>query len=109
MGRVMVAVDASVGVSPEQFAASWDAEPDTADLGPATLLPVREGTFLPGLTELVVVPMAVNLAAAVIYDLVRRVLARSARRREVTEVEVVEVTTAAGDRIVVARSRRESS
>jgi hypothetical protein len=110
MSRTVVAVDASVGVSAELFAAAWAEEPDAVAAGPATAEAVPEGTFLPGVNELVLVPLAVNLAAAVVYDLVRRVVARAARpTREVSEIEVVEFTTAAGDRVVMTRARREVS
>jgi hypothetical protein len=109
MSRTLVAVDASVGVSPKEFAAAWGEEPEAVEAGPATLVVAPEGAFLPGLAELVVVPLAVNLASAVVYDVVRRALRRAAGRREVEEVEVVEFTSANGDRVVVARARREIS
>ncbi|WP_089158127.1 hypothetical protein [Micromonospora sp. NBS 11-29] len=109
MNHTVVAVDASVGVSAAAFVKAWNEEPDAAEAGPAELAHVPPGSFLPGVTELVVVPLAVNLAAAVVYDLVRRVLRRAGTRREVSEVEVVEFTSADGDRVVVARARREVS
>lgn len=109
MSRTLVAVDASVGVSSAAFATAWGEEPDAVAAGPAKVEGVPEGSFLPGVAELVLVPLAVNLASSVVYDLVRRVLRRAAGGREVSEVEVVEFTSANGDRVVVARARREVS
>ena len=104
-----MAVDPSVGVGADAFVVAWADEPDADAAGAPRVEHVPEGTLLPGLTELVVVPLAVNLAAAVVYDVVRRVLRRAGVRREVSEVEVVEFTSANGDRVVVARARREVS
>ncbi|MEV0900815.1 hypothetical protein [Actinoplanes sp. NPDC049802] len=107
MNRTAVVVDGSVGVDAAAFAAAWGLEPDAG--GPAETEQVPEGSFLPGVAELIWVPLAVNLASAVVYDLVRRVLRRAGAPREVSEVEVVEFTSASGDRVVVARARREVS
>jgi hypothetical protein len=109
MNRTLVAVDATVGVSAQAFAEAWAQEPDAAAAGPVKVEELPEGSFLPGVTELVWVPLAVNLAAAVVYDIVRRVAGRAAHRREVSEIEIVEFTTASGDRVVVTRAKRESS
>jgi hypothetical protein len=49
-------------------------------------------------------------AAAVVYDVVRRVVSRATRRpREVSEIEIAEVTTAGGDRVVMVRAKRDLS
>jgi hypothetical protein len=57
-----------------------------------------------------VIPGAVNLATSALYDLVGRVVRRSRPDRgELLELELVETTTALGDRVVVVRSRRERS
>ncbi|GLY96268.1 hypothetical protein Acsp02_35230 [Actinoplanes sp. NBRC 103695] len=105
-----MAVDGSVGVSAREFAAGWVQEPDAVEAGPAVAEELPEGAFLPGVTELVVVPLAVNLAAAVVYDVVRRVVSRASRRpREVSEIEIAEVTTAGGDRVIVVRAKRDLS
>ncbi|MGW4946371.1 hypothetical protein ACWEOZ_32855 [Actinoplanes sp. NPDC004185] len=110
MNRMVLAVDGSVGVSAAEFTAGWAQEPDAAAAGPAVVEESPAGAFLPGVTELVVLPLAVNLAAAVVYDVVRRVVSRAARRpREVSEIEIAEVTTAGGDRVVVVRAKRSLS
>jgi hypothetical protein len=61
-----------------------------------------------------VIPGAVNLATSALYDLVGRVIRRSRPDRGELlelelELELVETTTALGDRVVVVRSRRERS
>ena len=106
---MLVALDPDVEVTAEVFVAAWADDPDTRESGPATVEQARPNTFLPGLAELVVVPLAVNLASAVVYDVVRRVVRRAGNRqqtRDVSEVEVIDFTSADGDRIVVVRSRR---
>jgi hypothetical protein len=110
MNRALVAVEATVGVSAEEFVAAWTEVVDDDTSAPPPQVEAATGaTFLPGLTELVVIPLAVNMASAVLYDLIRRALRQAGKRHEVTEVELAEITTAQGDRVVVARARREVS
>lgn len=121
--QVRVVLDPAVGVSAAQFAAGWDADPDTS--GGAAVAPAPAGVFLPGVLELVVVPLVVNLAASGLYDLIRQIVIRTrdhqqrnattsaptttSRPREVSELEVRDVTTANGDRLLVVRWRQERS
>ncbi len=66
--------------------------------------------LVPGLVELVVIPLAVNLASNVLYDLVRRLVRRAQPADgERTELEVTEITTGRDDRVVVVRSAAERS
>jgi hypothetical protein len=109
MSRVLVAVDPSVGVDPAGFVAAWGEVPEAAQAGPARVESVAPGQFVPGVAELIWVPLAVNLVSSAVYDVVRRVVQRARRGREVSEVEIVEFTSAGGDRVVVARARREVS
>lgn len=109
MGRLVLAVDPAVGVTPAAVAAAWGAEEETAALGPAAVETARAGTLLPGLLELVTIPLAVNLASSVVYDVVRRLLVRSRPKADVTDLELHLTETASGDRTMVVRLRREVS
>lgn len=120
MGRVVLAVDAGMGVSPGEFVVAWGQDEQASAAGAVRVEPAGGQVFLPGVVEWVVLPLAVNLASSVLYDLVKRVLGRArsdvvsevsevSAVSELSEVEVSEFTTAAGDRLVVARSRREVS
>lgn len=111
---MVVVVDPGLGVSAEQFAAAWNVDPDAAGRGVARVEPAAERAFVPGLVEWVVLPLAVNLLSSAVYDVIKRVATRNSGRRkevrrEVSEVEVVEFTSAGGDRVLVVRSRREVS
>jgi hypothetical protein len=104
-GRLLVALDAGVGVDPASFAAAWDGDEEALAVGGASKLePVPSGTFMPGVLLLVVIPIAVNLASTALTALVSR-LAERAKRQSVPRepFEVVEMETAAGDRIIVVR------
>lgn len=103
MGRLLVAVDPAVGVEPADLVVAWNDDREAAGLGAASVESPNGEVLLPGLLELVAIPIAVNLASAVLYDVVRRLVRR--RRPEVTgpELELVEITTAQGDRVVVVR------
>jgi hypothetical protein len=110
VGRVVVAVDPGVGLSAAEVVVSWEADEQARAVSSAVVESARGGEFLPGLVELIVIPGAVNLATSALYDLVGRVVRRSRPDRgELLELELVETTTALGDRVVVVRSRRERS
>ena len=102
MVRVVVAVDPGVGIEPQELAEAWAADAEAASLGAASLEPTQGGVFLPGVVELVVVPLAVNLASSVLYDVAKRLVA-SRRPAAAAEVEVVVHERADGDRVVVVR------
>lgn len=108
MGQLLLAVDPDVGVEPGRLAAVWDADAEASALGRAVLRRSEPGVFLPGLVELVVVPLAVSLTSSVLYDLVRGLLRRCRPgRSDVADLELVESTTGQGDRLLVVRVRRE--
>jgi hypothetical protein len=104
LARLLVVLDNVVGVTPTQFAQSWAAEDAAAVLGSASVRPAAEGAFLPGLVELVVIPLTVNVASSALYDLVRGLVRRSQPEgASAADLAVVEVQTRDGDRVVVVR------
>ncbi|GAA1383944.1 hypothetical protein [Catellatospora chokoriensis] len=114
MDRLLVVVDPEVGVPASAFAAGWGADPRASEIGPAVVEPSSGEVFLPGLVELVVVPVAVNLATSVLYDLVKRIVTAARKSGsgapgEVEALEVQDLARANGDRLVVVRWRRERS
>ncbi|MCG5445690.1 hypothetical protein NIE79_004211 [Micromonospora sp. NIE79] len=108
MARLVVAVDPAVGVVPVALAKAWESDEEAAALGAASVQPAAPGTFLPGLAELVLVPLAVNLASSLLYDLVRRLIVQQRPAVDVTELELTE-TRSGDDRVVVVRVRRSVS
>lgn len=99
-----------MGLSPLEVVASWEADEEARAVSSATVEAARGGEFIPGLVELILIPGAVNLATSALYDLIRRVIRRSRPDRgELSELELVETTTALGDRVVVVRCHRERS
>ncbi|GAA1036319.1 hypothetical protein GCM10009557_46700 [Virgisporangium ochraceum] len=118
MDRLLVAVDSAVGVRAEDLAAVWRDDPEAAAVGPASVGDGGSGgrVFVPGLVELVVVPLAVNLASTALYELVRRLVVRSSAQQAsqpapqpVLDLELVESTTPDGDRVLVVRTRSVGS
>ncbi|GAA1575666.1 hypothetical protein GCM10009827_116880 [Dactylosporangium maewongense] len=107
MGRLLVAVDPAVGVAPGELAAQWGVGEETAALGVAQVEKAVNGTMVPGLLELVVVPLAVNLASSLLYDVVRRLIVRSQPAVDVAEIQLEMTDTPSGDRVMVVRLRRE--
>lgn len=104
---MLVALDPAVGVSPESFAADWEADEQTRRLGAVRLEAPRGQEFVPGLLELVVIPIAVSVASGVLTDLIRRLVGARRPSPGDRELEVVE-TTSRGDRVVVVRLRGEA-
>lgn len=105
MGRVLVGLDPALEMSPANLAAGWDADERARAHGAAEQDAAPSGEFFPGLLELVVLPVAVNLASSVLYDLVKRVIRQA--RPESRELELLETTTARGDRLVMVRLVQE--
>jgi hypothetical protein len=110
MVRLAVALDRDLGIGVAALAAAWDADDEARRLGPAQVEPSGAGIFLPGVVELVAIPLAVNVANGALYDLLKCLITklRDAGKVSSEELEVAEFTTASGDRLVVVRSRRQS-
>ncbi|WP_433116677.1 hypothetical protein [Micromonospora sp. CA-246542] len=108
MARLVVAVDPALGVEPVTLAKAWDSDEESAALGAASVQRAAPETLLPGLAELVLVPLAVNLASGLLYDLVRRLVVQQRPAVDVTELELTE-TRSGDDRVVVVRVRRSAS
>ena len=106
MGRLVIALDPGVGVSPAGLAVAWDADEQARALGPATVEVSGRGDFLPDVLTLVAIPVAVNVASTAITAMVSRLVARLRDARpDQPEIEVTETTTADGDRVLVVRVR----
>jgi hypothetical protein len=107
-GRVLVALDPSVGIEAALFAAAWSEDGEAQGVGGgAIVVPAPGGVFLPGVAELVVIPLAVNLGSSALYDMVRRLLASSGGPADAGtgDLEVAETLTVEGERLLVVRLR----
>lgn len=108
MGRVLVGLDPTLGMSAADLAASWGTDERARARAAAEQEAAPSGEFFPGLLELVVLPVAVNLTSSVLYDLVKRVIQRARPEPpERCELELLETTTVQGDRLLVVRSVQE--
>ncbi|MGH3933175.1 MAG: hypothetical protein ACRDTF_24740 [Pseudonocardiaceae bacterium] len=97
-------LDPALGMSAAELAASWDADERARARAAAEQEATPSGEFFPGLLELVVLPVAVNLASSVLYGLVKQVIRRARPEpRERCELELMETTTTQGDRLLVVR------
>lgn len=109
MGRLLVMVDQHVKVSPAELAAAWNNDEEARAAGTATVGAAPPGDFF-GVLELVVIPLAVNLASAGITALLGRLIGeRRPREPEQPEIEITEVTSADGDRVVAVKLRGKRS
>lgn len=105
MRQALIVVDRGVGFGPDELATWWDSDAEAAELGPAKLQTGANPAFGPEIIEWVAIPLAVNLASNALYDLVKRLVRRPRPTAPETEVEIVHLTTADGDPVVVVRSR----
>lgn len=106
MARVLVLVDPGVGVSPSDLVKVWSPAPPAAE-GPVRVEAVRGRVMLPGVLEVLALPVAVNLASSALFELVRSWVVR-ARGSDEVAFEVVESTDDQGNRVVVVRPHRTS-
>lgn len=105
MAQVRVVVDPGVGVGPSDLVNAWVSDPAVA--GGPVVEPAQGRVMLPGVLELLVLPVAVNLASSALCELVRSWVGRARGPAEpVVEFEVVEATDGQGNRVVVVRPRR---
>jgi hypothetical protein len=103
MGRLAVVLDPDVAVTPTAFAAAWDSDEETHAVGVATVERAAPEHFF-GVVDLVVVPLAVNLATNVITALVVKLMTGLRHEQpKRPEIEIVEITQKNGDRIVFVR------
>ena len=106
MGRLLVALGEGVGVSPSSFAAAWDDDEEAHSMGSATVDTPVQGMFLADVLALVVIPLLVNVGSSTVYDLVRQLVAKSRPPQPgQPDLELVEVESNNGDRIIVVRVR----
>jgi hypothetical protein len=107
LSRLVVVVGQELGVDATELARVWNNDSESRAYGSAETETSESGVFLPGPAELIVIPLAVNLASNVIYDVVRRLVNRLRDRRATAseELEVIEHQTGS-DRLVVVRVRR---
>jgi hypothetical protein len=107
LSRLAVVVDRECGVEAAELARAWNEDAETRQWGLAETEISEAGVFFPGPVELVVIPLAVNLASSVVYDVVRRVVTRLRDRHGATaeELEIIEHEVGSG-RVVVVRVRR---
>ena len=75
MNRLLVVVDPGTGIAPGPLADAWNAD-GAASAGAARVEAAGSDDFLPGLVELVVIPLTVNLASSAGYDLLKGLITR---------------------------------
>jgi hypothetical protein len=107
---LVVAVDSNVGVYAAELTRSWNDDGKASACGTAETQARGAETFLPPeLLEWVAVPMAVNLASSVVYDLVRRLVTTLRgdcdEPQRVEELDIFEHQSGS-DRVVIVRLRR---
>jgi len=104
-----VVLDRDLGIGVHALGTAWDANDEAHRLGPAEVESAGAGVFQPGIVELLAIPLAVNVASPALYDLLKRLITklRGAAKVSSEELEVAEVTTSSGGRLVVIRSLRQ--
>ena len=105
MERLVIALDPGVEVRPAELAAAWDSDDQARTVGAVTVETAPPGDFF-GVIELVVIPLAVNLASEAAFGLVSRLINKVRRARlDQPDIEISELAKANGDRVIVVRQR----
>jgi hypothetical protein len=105
---LLLALAPGVDVGAEVFVRSWLADEEaqrmSADVSVAS---APAPAFIPGVVELVLLPLGVGVASSALYDLVKRVVASARRSSSATEMgsglEVVDIRDGEGRRVLVVR------
>jgi hypothetical protein len=102
--RLLVAVDSGAGFAPATLADAWNADSEASAAGTARVEAAGARDFFPGMVELVVIPLAVNLASSISYDLLKGLVARLRREQEdAAALEVTDAPAGDGDVVIVVR------
>ena len=111
MARLLIALDPGAGVEPTELAAAWNADTQAQAAGTARAEEATGEDFFTGVVELVVIPLLVNVASNVASDLVKKLMTKLRAEGQGNEpgLEITEVTTKDGDRVVVVRFGGQSS
>ena len=92
------------------LADAWNGDSEASAAGVARVEAAGAGDFFPGLVELVVTPLAINLGSSAGYDLLKTLIMRLRRGREnAPPVQVAEAPATDGDVVVVVRVGRAPS
>jgi hypothetical protein len=103
---LLIALDPGLQVSAGELATAWDGDEQARVLGSAAVEAApAQGVFLPDVLTLVAIPVGVNLASTAITALVGKLVTRLRNTRPDPEIEVAEMASADGDRVVVVRLR----
>jgi hypothetical protein len=105
MVRLLIALDPGVGVGPTELAAAWNVDAEAQAAGSARAEETSGEDFFPSLVEFVVIPLLVNVGSNAVYDLLKKLMAkvRPGHHSEQRGLELTEVTTGEGDRLIVVR------
>src|SRR5436305_11411372 len=105
MPWLALAVDPALEIGAAELVAAWEADEEARRLGSAGVEAAGRDMLLPGIAELVVIPLAVDIGGGALYDLVKRLVrtVREPTHHAVDELEIAELTTASADRVVVIR------
>jgi hypothetical protein len=103
MGRLVLAIDPELGVSPANMVAAWNSDDEASLVGSATVEATTPGDFF-GVMDMVVIPAGVGLTVNGITAMVGRLIAKL-RGSHQADLEIAEMTTN-GDQIVAVRLRR---
>jgi hypothetical protein len=106
MTRILIAIDPDAEVQPIELAAAWNSDTEAQAVGTACAEETSGSDFFLGGVEVVVVSVLVNVGSSAIYDLLKRLVfgLRSDHHGESSGLEITEVTTRDGDRVVVVRT-----
>jgi hypothetical protein len=98
-----IALDPKLAVSPTEFTAAWNQTPECLAVGKAYRSANASAEFDPQLQQAivkVVSELCVSLAGAILYDLIKGVLARKGVTKR---TEIIEVTQHDGTRVVMVK------
>lgn len=107
MGRVVIVVAPGTGIEPAAVVSAWNADAEASATGTAAAETAKGQDYFPGLVELVVIPLVVNVASSAVYDLVKRLAVRlrpaGKEEPQVEQAEAPGVTAGTSDVIIVIR------
>lgn len=105
--QYQIAIAPELGLSPQQFAAAWNADAQTSAVAEARVQPSPTKSYDPLTAGGVVIDLLIGLAGSALYQLLHHAIEQAlAERRSPPEIAVEQIDQPDGSSLLIVRIKR---